>query len=931
MTLEDDLRRQIDDLRARVRESDELVHAIQRGEVDALVVGGPDGDQVYTLTGTDRMYRLFIDAMSEGAVMLSSEGAILYSNLAFSRLMSMPLEEIIGQPFDRFVGGDARRFVVQSAGTREEVEMLAADGRLVTASVSAQPVEFDGQAFAAVVVTDLSSQRLHERLLKSEERFRRASDAAGALVYDLTLTGTGERATVHGLESVTGLSMDVAQDDGWWDSVIHPDDLAGHRARLAQALAGPTLVWSDSYRIRHVRGDWRTVQDVAEIERGADGRPTRLIGTVLDVTERAAAECALRESAERLQIATEAAGIGTFEIDLVERRVRRSDQVAAMLGRSGQTELSLEDALLDIHPHERDRVLKALFEGIDPGSTGRAHAEAPVIRGDGSIAWLEWTTQTLFEETTSGRMPRRVIGAVRDTTERTQREAALRESEGRFRLMADQTPIIVWVTDPAGGIDFVNRSYCDFFGVTMPAVRDTGWTPLLHPDDEAYADAFFAALRSRSEFRAQARARNAVGEWRWIDSVGIPRYSPDDRFLGMIGTTRDVTDERRANQREREAARQKDEFIAVLAHELRNPLAPIRTAVGLLRTRELSPSTVMRCRDIIERQVAQMARLLDDLLDVSRLSRGQLTLQPGATRLADIVEAAVETARPSIDDRGHTLRVGPIDPAIVLDADSTRLTQVFANLLNNAAKYTDRGGLITLTCASDRDRVEVSIVDTGVGIDADMQDRIFELFTQTPDSRARADGGVGIGLGLARRLVEMHGGTIAVASRGRGHGSTFTVTLRTSAREAPPEPRALATFSAGAATLHCRVLVADDNVDAAEMMALLLGTMGCEVRTVYDGGAAVREAQDFRPDLLLLDLGMPGVTGQAACRQIRAEAWGGHAVIAAVTGWAQEVDRRQTALAGFDHHFTKPVDPDALLQLVLGLESERGGRRARGS
>jgi CheY-like chemotaxis protein/two-component sensor histidine kinase len=389
----------------------------------------------------------------------------------------------------------------------------------------------------------------------------------------------------------------------------------------------------------------------------------------------------------------------------------------------------------------------------------------------------------------------------------------------------------------------------------------------------------------------------------------------------MIVTSQDVTDQRQAATIQHQIARAKDEFIAVLAHELRSPLAPIRTSVGIIRAHATHP-LVARCGDIIDRQTAHMARLLDDLLDTSRLSRNTLTLQRARLRLGDVLQSAMEIASPLIEQQRLELSMDGLDEPVWLDADHARLTQVFGNLLNNAAKYSKPGGRVDLIVRPGPGWVVVSVRDAGIGIAPDMLDRVFEPFTQATMARDHAPGGVGIGLSLAHRLVEMHGGTIQAMSEGTGSGSEFVVRLPVCPDEVVfPDPPA-APPVASTSPLPRRVLVADDNVDSADMEAALLSAVGCEVRTVYDGESTLREAERFRPDVVLLDIGMPDIDGHEVCARIRSQSWGGTMVLIAVSGWGQEGDRRRSARAGFNMHLVKPVDPDALLRIVRDVMSQ---------
>jgi len=485
---------------------------------------------------------------------------------------------------------------------------------------------------------------------------------------------------------------------------------------------------------------------------------------------------------------------------------------------------------------------------------------------------LAMANRALLLEVTERRRAEEQLRELNESLDRrvTERSEALRESEQRFRTMADQTPVMMWVTNPTGVVDFVNKEYCSFFGASHEEALHSSWRMPLHDDDSGYLRALFEALRTRRPFQADARMRRSDGEWRWMTSHGAPRTSPSGEFLGMIVTSQDVTDQRQAATIQQQIARAKDEFIAVLAHELRSPLAPIRTSVGIIRAHAAHP-LVIRCGEIIDRQTSHMARLLDDLLDTSRLSRNTLTLQRSRVRLGDVLQSAVEIASPLVEQQRLELIVDGLDEPVWLDADHARLTQVFGNLLNNAAKYSKAGGRVDLMVRPSPGWVGVSVRDSGIGIAPDMLDRVFEPFTQATVARDHAPGGVGIGLSLAHRLVEMHGGTIQAVSDGPGFGSEFLVRLPVCPDEVVFPVRTDEPPRTEVAPLSRRVLVADDNVDSADMEAALLSAVGCEVRTVYDGESTLREAERFRPDVVLLDIGMPDIDGHEVCARIRSQ------------------------------------------------------------
>ncbi|HEY2410757.1 MAG TPA: PAS domain S-box protein [Pirellulaceae bacterium] len=374
--------------------------------------------------------------------------------------------------------------------------------------------------------------------------------------------------------------------------------------------------------------------------------------------------------------------------------------------------------------------------------------------------------------------------------------------------------------------------------------------------------------------------------------------------------------------------RSKDEFLAVLAHELRNPLAPIRNSLHILRlSGELTPAGE-KIQEVMERQVDHLVRMVDDLLEVSRISRGKIELRRQPLELATAILNAVETSRPLIDEAGHQLAISIPPQPLTLNADSVRLSQIIANVLNNAAKYTDPGGQIWLTAQPEEDEVLISIRDTGIGIPRDKLNHVFDMFAQIQPAGRRTTGGLGIGLTLVKRLTEMHGGRVEVASAGPGQGSEFTIRLplEKSLPEPPPaaEPRLP---DPRTALSERRILVVDDNRDAADSLGLFLKFMGAAVHVAYDGGSALESLPNFRPEIVLLDVGMPVLDGFEVARRMRQLPEGQNILLVAVTGWGQEDDRRRTADAGFDQHLVKPVDPVMLQNLLAAFDPEAAAEK----
>lgn len=521
-----------------------------------------------------------------------------------------------------------------------------------------------------------------------------------------------------------------------------------------------------------------------------------------------------------------------------------------------------------------------------------------------------------------------VAGHVAYAMERAQAQRALEENEERLRNAVDAADVGTWRVDLGTGFDTRDGSLNRILGLeakkTTQPVKD--FFSRLHPDDQARADeAWRAALAGADVYDLECRIVRPQGDVRWIrdrgrvvrDRAGAPIYA--------TGAVVDITDRRRAEEALREADRRKDEFLATLSHELRNPLAPLMNVLEIMKREEVDAGLPERARDVMERQLDHLVRLVDDLLDVSRISRGKIELRRERIELGSVVRDAVETVRPLCEEKDQELDVElPTAPTYV-DADPVRLTQAVGNLLNNASKYTARGGRIELTVrAEDGDGV-IRVRDDGIGIDAEQLPRIFDMFSQVEDPMRRSRGGLGIGLALVKNLVELHGGEVEARSAGLGRGSEFSVRLplgdpgdEGSARERP-EVR-------GSASVSRRILVVDDNRDAAETLTLLLQAGGHDVHVAFDGPEAVAAARELRPDMILLDLGLPKLDGYEVARRIRESERQPGTLLIALTGWGQEEDRRRTAEAGFDHHMVKPPDVRALLTLLAdGSEADRNG------
>jgi len=629
-----------------------------------------------------------------------------------------------------------------------------------------------------------------------------------------------------------------------------------------------------------------------------------------DVTDRKRLAQAVGTSEVRYRRLFEAARDGILLVDPATRKITEANPFMVELLGYSRAELVgkelWEIGLLQDEPASREA-----FRALQQTGSIR-YEDLPLESKTGIRREVEFVSN-IYQEN-----HRPVIQCnIRDITERKRAEKALRESEARLRAIVDGSLDGIVMADDEGAYVEANPSACGLFGLSKEELLGRRV-----PDFAAPGYLFDQTWQS---FRTNGRSQ---GEFRLVRPDGTARdlefAATADVLPGRhMSILRDVTARKRLEEETQrhavelgEADRRKDEFLAMLAHELRNPLAPIRNALQLVRLSDpAARPEVRQAYDIIERQVENLVRLVDDLLDVGRINSGKVQLQKERIDLAAVVARAIEGARPLIDARRHALTVHLPEAPVPVAADPVRLAQVLWNLLNNAAKYTPDGGRIALIVERGQDAV-VRIQDTGMGIAPEMLPRVFDLFTQMERTLDRAEGGLGIGLTLVRRLTEMHGGTVTAASAGAGLGSEFVVRLPILPDEIPPDQSTKAAKTPVAPASGRRILVVDDNRDAAESLATLLRLFGNDVRTVHDGRLALEVAAVYAPDVVLLDIGLPSLDGLEVCRRLRVRMGTRPLLIVAMTGYGQEDDRRRSEEAGFDAHLVKPVDLDALHELL---------------
>jgi two-component system, chemotaxis family, CheB/CheR fusion protein len=651
--------------------------------------------------------------------------------------------------------------------------------------------------------------------------------------------------------------------------------------------------------VRAATGEWYLRRVVPY--RTQDERIDGVVATFTDVSELRRATEGVRRLATVVRDSNDAVIVFDFDGHILSW----NRGAEAIYGYTEKEALRLGiDALV---PERARGDYRALLERSRTGEGIASHETQRTTR-DGRTLDI-WLTASVLHDEAGGIVA--IASTERDITERRRAELALRESEARFKLLADSAPVLIRVDDVDGKARFVNRVWLDFTARPVEALLGDGWLLLLHPGDQtSYASGFRRAVERLDRFEGDFRLRRADGEYRWMKSVSVPRYDQEGGFSGYIGTCFDIHDRKLTEQALAEADRRKDEFLAMLAHELRNPLAPISNAARLIKLIGLPDARLEWARDVIDRQVGHLARLIDDLLDVSRITSGRLELHKDVLDLKSIVEQAVEASRPLIEARRHRIEVELPQEPVYVEGDLVRLSQAITNLVNNAAKYTNEGGWIRVRAERGDGSAVISVSDNGIGIDADLLPRVFDLFTQGDRSLERTRGGLGIGLTLVQRLIEMHGGSIEARSHGVNRGSEFVIRLPALVRpsDALRSPKPAPTNGAG----RRRILVVDDNVDSAESMAAILRMEGHEVETAYDGMAALKAAESTVPQVVLLDIGLPGLDGYELARRLRARPQTNGALLIAITGYGQAEDVRTAMEAGINCHLVKPVNREAL-------------------
>jgi PAS domain S-box-containing protein len=667
------------------------------------------------------------------------------------------------------------------------------------------------------------------------------------------------------------------------------------------------------------------IDDSAAPMRGEDGTPLGAVLVFRDVSERKQAEVARAQLAAIVESSDDAILSKTLD------GVMRSWNAAAerLFGYTAAETVGQNVTLL-IPPDRLDE--EALILGRLQRGQPIEHFETVRLAKGGRPLDISLSVSPVKNH------EGRVIGAskiARDITERKRADRILRQSEERLALAVAAANLGDWSWDAATDVMNFSKRAMEIFGIPPgQSMTRSAMLALVHEEDGPAAQAEVErSIAQGGQYEIEYRLVRPEGNLVWVSSKGKAQYRADGSASGIFGVVQDITDRKRLERDLRQRAdelaevdRRKDEFIALLAHELRNPLVPLRAGLHVLRLGGPDADALEKARSMMDRQLSHMVRLIDDLLDVSRISSNRLHLQKSHVSLSDIVNHALEGVGSSIQAAGHQLDVSIPERTVVFDADLIRLAQVLGNLLSNSVKYTPKGGRIWLKAEVRGGEAVLSVKDTGIGVPHEALPRLFEMFSQVDRSVERVTGGLGIGLALVKGLVETHGGTVSAESPGPGLGSTFTVRLPILGTDAALLHTEAAAPSdvAVPVMLRRKVVVADDSVDGAEAMAELLEAMGNEAHVTHDGLSVVELVERVRPELVLMDVGMPRQNGLDATRQIRQQPWGRQVTIIALTGWGQEADRQRSRAAGCDGHLVKPIDFQQLEKLLNELPARSG-------
>lgn len=923
--------------------------------------------------------RITLASIGDGVITTDPEGRVVFLNAVAEKLTGWSQPEAAGQPLSavfQIVNEETRQPVDNPAlralqegrvvDLANHTVLIARDGSERPIDDSAAPMRSGTLATigAVLVFRDVTARRRAEEARLQLAAIVQSSDDA---ILSKTLDGV-IRSWNPGAERIFGYTPEEAI--GQNITLLIPPDRHDEEVHILNQLQKGQRI--EHFETVRVAKDGRRLDISLTVSplKDQDGRVIGASKIGRDITDRKRAEEALRESEGRHRFLVDLAAATQRLTDADEVMSRTATILAEHLGvdRCAYAEVEDEVTFVITGDYSRDvpsivgrwpvpafgaecqRCMLAneayVIDDIDSDDRAGPDLEAyrqtqiqavictPIHKAGKFVAAM-----AVHQKHARRWMPaeielvRNVVGRSWESIERARVARGLKQAADRLALAVTAANLGDWSWDAVTDVVTLSPRAASIFGIP-PGPQQT-WASiqgLLHEEDRARAkSAVERAVTERSQYDIEYRVVRGGGEEVWVSAKGRAQYQPNGTALGMFGVVQDITERKQLERdlRQRalelsEADRKKNDFIALLAHELRNPLAPVRTGLQVLRIAATDADKVAKTWAMMDRQLSHMVRLIDDLLDVSRISRNRLHLQKTRVLLEDVVSHALEAVGPAVDAGGHELIVSLPPEPITLNADLTRLAQVLGNLLTNSVKYTERGGRIWLSAERQGDQLELSVKDTGIGIPSEALPQVFDMFSQVDRAVERLGGGLGIGLALVKGLVESHGGTVWAESPGPGRGSTFRVRL--------PIAERTVVLASSDATGNLRmekprrcVLVADDNQDAAESLAELLELLGNEVHLAGDGVSAVAMAERVRPDLVLMDVGMPRLNGLDAARQIRERSWGREITILALTGWGQAADRERSRAAGCDGHLVKPIAIPQLEKILAELPKRESG------
>ncbi|MCY7322753.1 MAG: PAS domain-containing protein [Phormidesmis sp. CAN_BIN36] len=757
-----------------------------------------------------------------------------------------------------------------------------------------------------------------------------ALEAAGMVVYEWNVV-TDELRRSANADRVIGLVPGATVQTGieFFD-LIYPDDRDRVFNQIQIALIAGTEYRSE-FRLICPDGQTRWMQDRGQPSFDAS-QGQCLRGVMIDITERKRAEEALQSSEERFRLATNAVDGIVFEWNLHTGHVYRSEGLFQLIGISAEDAAPTQQWWIErIHPDDAARMssnLESMSATVD-----RYEGEYRVRHEEGH--WVDvWERGQMFRDQQGTLV--RVVGFTTDISKRKQTEAALSESEARYRVLAEAIPQFVWITTSEGRNEYVNRQFCDYTGLSLEQLLNLDWLTIIHPDDrDRTRDRWLSSVRSGDFYEIEYRFRRADGEFRWFLGQGIPMKNDQGQVIKWFGTCTDIDSQKQLEsermqllqhaQVAREAAERanhiKDEFLAVLSHELRTPLNPILGWSKILLNKSPDADTLHRGLQTIERNAQLQTQLIEDLLDVSRILRGKMVLEKVGVNLKRVIEAAIETVHLAAIAKNIQIQPHFTDADLYVRGDAGRLQQIVWNLLSNAVKFTPEGGRVEVHLSQRESQVEIQTIDTGLGISTEFLPSVFERFRQADSTTTRRFGGLGLGLAIVRQLVELHGGTVQASSAGEGQGATFTVRLPHLAIDSTQQNERDRDASLPTSLAGLRILVVDDDDDSREFVAFVLEQEQANVIALSSAIDALEALKQTPADLLVSDVGMPDMDGYQLIQQIRAKPpdQGGQMLAIALTAYAGDYDQKRAITAGFQQHISKPIDPELLVQAIVNL------------